>query len=130
MDNEINKCEELGYVMTLLGRRRYIPEIKSPNIGLRQFAQRQAMNTPVQGSAADLLKLAMINIQKKLEEQKLSSQMIITVHDELVFDAVIKEEKELFDLIRLEMEQALTLSVPIKVSIKTGPNWLNMKEVK
>lgn len=130
MDNEIRKCRERGYVVTLLNRRRYIPEIKSDNIGIRQFAERQAINTPVQGSAADLLKLSMINIQKDLEKRRLLSKMIITVHDELVFDCVKKEEKELIALIRQEMEHPLELSVPIEVSVKVGNNWRDVKEIK
>ena len=129
MDSEIKKCRERGYVVTLLNRRRYIPEITSNNIGIRQFAERQAINTPVQGSAADLLKLSMINIQKELEKRRLSSKMIITVHDELVFDCVKKEEQELIGLIRQEMEHPLELSVPIEVSIKIGSNWRDVREV-
>ncbi len=129
MDGEIKKCEELGFVATILGRRRYLPEIKSGNINIRQFAQRQAINTPVQGSAADLLKLVMINIQNELEARDLKSKMIITVHDELVFDAVKAEEKDLVELIRKQMEHPVELSVSVKVTIKTGPNWLETKEV-
>ena len=129
MDHEIKKCQEKGYVVTLLNRRRYIPEINTQNMSMRQFAERQAINTPVQGSAADLLKLAMINIQKELEKQKRRSQMIITVHDELVFDVPREEQAEMIKLIRHEMEHPLKLSVPIKVSVKVGDNWLQMKEI-
>ena len=129
MDHEIKKCQEKGYVVTLLNRRRYIPEINTQNMSMRQFAERQAINTPVQGSAADLLKLAMINIQKELEKQKRRSQMIITVHDELVFDVPRGEQAEMIKLIRHEMEHPLKLSVPIKVSVKVGDNWLQMKEI-
>jgi len=129
MDNEIRKCEEEGYVVTLMNRRRYIPEINNRNVNVKQFAERQAINTPVQGSAADLMKLAMINIQKEIEKKKLSSKMTITVHDELVFDSPEKEQKELISIIRDKMENALKLSVPVKVSIKCGQNWLDMKEV-
>lgn len=129
MDNAVKSCEEKGYVVTLLNRRRYIPDIASNNMAMRQFAQRQAINTPVQGSAADLIKLAMIRIQQALDEQKLSSKMIITVHDELVFDAVPKEEKELVGIIRRHMEKTLELLVPIEVTIKKGKNWLETEKI-
>ncbi|MFA5088932.1 MAG: DNA polymerase I [Candidatus Omnitrophota bacterium] len=129
MDQEIKKCEEQGFVVTLLNRRRYIPEISSPNMAIKQFAQRQAINTPVQGSAADLIKLAMIHIQKEIEERKMASLMIITVHDELVFDVVRDELKDLDRLIREQMEHPLKLLVPIKVTVKVGPNWLDAKEI-
>jgi len=130
MDNEIKKCEQKGYVLTILNRRRYIPEIKSSNPNLRQFAQRQAINTPVQGSAADLIKLAMLNIQKAIEKEKWSSKMISTVHDELVFEAPVTEKKRLADMVRKNMEHAVELDVPIKVSVKAGKNWLEMSEVR
>lgn len=129
MDESIRKAEEHGYVLTILNRRRYLPEIESPNINIRQMAERQAINTPVQGSAADLMKLAMINIQKELEAQKLKSQMIITVHDELVFNVHPKEEKLMIELVIQHMEKSMPLSVPIKASIKIGKNWLNMTPV-
>ncbi len=130
MENEIKKAERDGFVLTLLKRRRYLPEIKSPSVHLRQFAQRQAINTPVQGSAADLIKLAMINIDKQIEQKSLSSRMIITVHDELVFDVLVDEKKLMVDLIRQEMENAVKLQVPIKATIKIGDNWLDTKEQK
>jgi len=129
MDNEIVKCKKLGYVTTILNRRRYIPDINSPNIGLRQFAERQAINTPVQGSAADMIKLAMIEIAAELEKGKFASRMIITVHDELVFDAVLSEEKRLTAMIRERMENTMPLSVPIVVSLKKGKNWLETEKI-
>ncbi len=128
MDNEIKKAEDNGYVLTMFNRRRYIPEINSNNMGVRQFAQRQAINTPVQGSAADLIKLAMINVYNEMQSKKLSSTMIITVHDELVFN-VKEDEKDLMKkLIRDKMENAVQLSVPIQVTVKSGKNWLELKE--
>ena len=129
MDEQIQKCEKDGFVTTLLNRRRYIPEINNSNMAIRQFAQRQAINTPVQGSAADLIKLAMIQIAKAIDEQKLASRMIITVHDELVFDVRKDEEESLAKLIREKMENTLPLSVPIKVTLKKGKNWLETTEV-
>jgi DNA polymerase-1 len=129
LDRSIKACEKSGYATTILNRRRYIPDINSHNIAVRQFAQRQAINTPVQGSAADLMKLAMIHVQRQMEEKKFASTMIMTVHDELVFDAVKSEREELIKLVRREMETPLALSVPIKVSVKLGANWLEAEEV-
>jgi len=129
MDDEIKKCEKNGYVCTLLNRRRYIPEIKSKNGAMKQFAQRQAINTPVQGSAADLIKLAMINIQGAIKAQKLKTKMISTVHDELIFEAPPKERETVVDLVRDKMEHAVKLVVPIEVNVKIGKNWLEMEEV-
>ena len=129
MQSQITHCQEKGYVVTLLNRRRYIPEINSKNKAVRQFAERQAINTPVQGSAADLMKLAMIHIQDLLEKKQFSSKMICTVHDELIFDVVPKEEKELIELVRSSMQEAMTLNVPIKVDVKKGQNWLEMEQV-
>ena len=125
MEEAIRKAEEQGFVVTLLNRRRYLPDIKSPNLAVRQFAQRQAINTPVQGSAADLMKLAMIHIQKEIEQKRLASRMIITVHDELVFDVVASETAQLVKLVRARMEEAIALSVPVRVTVKTGANWLD-----
>jgi DNA polymerase-1 len=129
MDQAVKDCEEKGYVVTLLNRRRYIPEIHNQNLAIRQFAQRQAINTPVQGSAADLMKLAMIRIQKSLDDLKLPAKMIITVHDELVFEVFESQVQELIVLIRQNMEQALSLRVPVKVTVKKGRNWIDMEEV-
>ena len=129
MDDEIVKCRQQGFVTTILNRRRYIPEINSPNMGIRQFAQRQAINTPVQGSAADMIKLAMINISDDLKKNSFASRMIITVHDELVFDAVLSEEKKLVEMIRARMENTMPLSVPIVVGIKKGKNWLETEKI-
>ena len=130
MDHAIESCEKSGYAETLLKRRRMIPEIHNHNIAVRQFAQRQAINTPVQGSAADLMKIAMIRIDEGLRLREFSSKMLITVHDELVFDMVPEEEKDLVGLVRNEMEKALELSVPIKVSVRKGNNWLDLEDME
>ena len=95
---------------------------------IRQLAQRQAINTPVQGSAADLIKLAMINIQKELEQKSFESKMIITVHDELVFEVPDQEKDRMIALVRNQMENPIKLAVPIKASVKVGRNWLDLKE--
>ncbi len=127
MDFQIEKVRRDGFVTTLLGRRRYIPQINSANMNLRQFAERQAINTPVQGSAADLIKLAMINIQKEISDKNMESKLTIQVHDELVFDCPPKERETLKNLVKDLMENVLSLSVPIRVSIKYGKNWLEQE---
>lgn len=128
MQSCIQECRMLGYVTTLLNRRRYIPEMHNKNGAIRQFAERQAINTPVQGSAADVMKLAMIHMQKALDEQALKATMLITVHDELVFEVPRSEKEVLVNLVREVMEHALKLSIPLTVSIKSGHNWLEMSE--
>ena len=127
MDEQIRLCEAQGYVTTILHRRRYLPEITSDNQAVRQFAQRQAINTPVQGSAADLMKLAMIRLHQDLQTQGLASRLIINVHDELVFDAPAREQERLVTLIRDRMENAAVLVVPLTVSIHAGRNWAEAK---
>lgn len=129
IDSQTERAEKLGFVTTILGRRRYIPEIKNKNIGIRQFAQRQAVNTPIQGSASDLIKLAMIEIQNLVDARKLKSQMTIQIHDELVFDVLKDELKEMLELIKNRMENVLALQVPVKVEIKQGKNWLEMERL-
>ena len=130
MQEQIQKAQRDGFVTTLLNRRRYMPEIHSENMALRQFAERQAINTPVQGTAADLIKIAMIRVQEKIEALRMRSQMTITVHDELVFDVLKAEKDQMMAMIRKEMEAPLSLTVPVKVAIKAGNNWLEMQEVK
>ena len=124
---QIATAERTGFVTTLLKRRRYIPQIKSQNENARQFARRVAINTPVQGSASDLIKAAMIAIYRVLRTRRLSTKMLIQVHDELVFSLPQEELEEARALIKDKMENVIKLRVPIKVSIKTGKNWLEMK---
>jgi len=130
LDGEIEKTRELGYVTTLFGRRRYLPDINNRNMGLRQFAERQAINAPMQGTAADIIKMAMVKISHRLKKEKLVSVMIMTVHDELVFDVPQEELKIMAKLVREEMEGVIDLSVPMKTSVEAGPNWLEMEKVK
>ncbi len=130
IEEQILKAEEDGFVTTILGRRRYIPEIKNKNLSIRQFAQRQAVNAPIQGSASDLIKLAMVDIHKEIQEKKLKTTMIMQIHDELVFDVPSDELKGFADLARDRMENILKLEVPVSVDIKKGKNWLEMEEVK
>ncbi len=112
-----------GFLKTILGRRSYFPDINSHNVNRRQFAERAAINAPVQGSAADIIKLAMIEIQKELERKSFKSLMILQVHDELVFDALANELGELGPLVRAKMEGAYSLRVPLKVDVTVGASW-------
>ncbi|MFH1645924.1 MAG: DNA polymerase I, partial [Candidatus Omnitrophota bacterium] len=121
---QISFAQDNGYVLTMLNRRRYIPEINSPNQNIRMFAERTAINTPIQGTAADLIKLAMIKIHSDIEQKALKSRMIMQVHDELVFDIPHSEKDELVQLVKRHMEGVVSLSVPIKVNIDVGKNWL------
>ena len=123
MDGEIEKCKEEGFVETLWGRRRYVPEIKSNNFNVRQFGERVAMNAPIQGTAADIIKIAMINVQKELEEKKLKSKLILQVHDELVIEAENSEIEQVKELLIRCMENVMELNVPLKVEAETGSNW-------
>lgn len=112
------------YVTTIRHRRRYLPEIDSSNATIRQNAERMAINTTIQGSAADLIKVAMVNIQNRLEEEKLRTKMILQVHDELVFEVKSSELEKVKKLVKHEMENAITLDVPLKVDVGVGKNWL------
>ncbi|MDD5255302.1 MAG: DNA polymerase I [Candidatus Omnitrophica bacterium] len=130
IDAQIEKARQEGFVTTLMGRRRYLPQIHDKNQAVRQLAERQAVNTPIQGSASDLIKLAMVDIHGHLKSKKLESRMVLQVHDELVFDAPEKEISGLLGLVRERMENVLPLEVPVKVDIKKGKNWLKMEEVR
>jgi DNA polymerase-1 len=129
IQQQIAKAKKDGFVTTLLARRRYIPEINNKNQAIRQFAERQAVNAPIQGSASDLIKLAMINIHSQLRQKNLKAKIILQIHDELLFDVPDDELKILADLVRDRMENVLELDVPIKVDIKKGKNWLEMEPV-
>jgi len=127
MDEIVIEAKKNGYVTTLLERRRYLPEINASNFNLRSFAERTAMNTPIQGTAADIIKLAMVHMDKALFERKLKSRMLLQVHDELVFE-VPEEELELMKTLLPEvMEGALKLSVPLKAEVSFGSNWYEAK---
>ncbi len=125
MDDTIAFAREKGYVTTLFNRIRYLPEINAKNFQVRQFAERTAINTPIQGTAADMIKVAMINIHKKMHNMK--SKMILQVHDELVFDVHNDELVEIKTMVKDGMEKAVKLKVPVKVDIGVGPNWLEAK---
>ena len=124
------QAREQGYVETLLQRRRYIQDIRSPNRMLRQAAERIAINMPVQGSAADIMKLAMIRLQRYLHDENLDSRMILTVHDELVFEVPPGERDRLIEVVPDLMATAYPLNVPVQVDLKLGPNWQDMERVR
>lgn len=123
MDNTREQAHELGYVETLFGRRLYLPEINSRNAMRRQYAERTAINAPMQGTAADIIKRAMINVHNRLLKNELSALMIMQVHDELVFEVAETQVNQLSELLHLEMEGAAELNVPLLVDIGTGRNW-------
>ncbi|MEE2772934.1 MAG: DNA polymerase, partial [Bacteroidota bacterium] len=122
--DQVAFARENGYVSTVLGRRRYLKDINSRNAVVRGAAERNAVNAPIQGSAADIIKLAMINIHNKLEEEQYKTRMLLQVHDELVFDAHKDELEKVQKMIKTEMENAYKLSVPLEVDLGIGQNWL------
>ena len=127
LDGAVERARESGYVETIFGRRRYIPELKEKNFNIRAFGERVATNAPIQGSAADLIKIAMLRIARALRDAKLQATMLLQVHDELVFEAPPEELAGLSTLVKREMEGAAALAVPLVVDIGTGPNWLEAK---
>ena len=127
MDSVVASCEEKGYVSTLCGRRREIPEIKDKNRNVKEFGKRAAMNAPIQGSAADLIKIAMINISGKLKEGGYRSKMILQVHDELIFDVPGDELEAVKKIVTDEMTTAMKLDVPLTVECSAGSNWFEAK---
>ena len=124
ISKQVDFARDHGYVQTVLGRRRYLKDINSRNAVVRGAAERNAVNAPIQGSAADIIKLSMINIFEKLEAGDYKTKMLLQVHDELVFDVYKPELDEISKLIKTEMENAFTLSVPLDVEIGLGDNWL------
>ena len=124
MANQVDFARENGYVQTVLGRRRYLRDINSANMMVKSGAERNAVNAPIQGSAADIIKIAMINIHKKLNEENWKSKMLLQVHDELVFDVHNDELEKIQPMIKYEMENAFKLDVPLDVEIGIGKNWL------
>ncbi|MCH7947237.1 MAG: DNA polymerase I, partial [candidate division Zixibacteria bacterium] len=125
MDETISFAREKGYVTTMFGRRRLIPQINDKNYVVRQNAERVAINTPLQGTAAEIIKIAMIKIYKKMAGMK--SKMVLQVHDELIFDTHKDELEALQPLVKAEMEKAVKLKVPVVVDTGFGNNWLDAK---
>ncbi len=127
LESTKEQARKAGYVQTLLGRKRFIPEINSPNRQVREAAERMAINMPVQGTSADIIKVAMVNLHREMDERRLKSKLLLQVHDELIFEVPREELETMRQLVPQIMTTALTLSVPLKVDIKTGNNWGEME---
>jgi len=127
LDSTKEQARQKGYVETILGRRRYIPEINSPNRTIREAAERMAINMPVQGTSADIIKVAMLNLEEEMDFRKLTSKLILQVHDELIFEVPQNELSAMQEIVPRLMGYAITLSVPVKVDIKTGLTWGQME---
>lgn len=128
MEEMVIKAKEDGFVTTILNRRRYLPDINSSNRNIRSFAERTAINTPIQGSAADIIKLAMLKVDQELQERGLASQMLLQVHDELLLEVPEGELNEVTKLVKEAMEGAVSLSVPLEVDVQIGKNWSDLKK--
>ncbi len=127
MDENVRFAKEHGYVTTILGRKRHIPELTSPNRTVRAFGERAAMNMPLQGSSADIIKLAMLGVSRRLSAERLRTKMVLQVHDELVLDAPAEEAQTASRILKEEMENAVQLSVPLTVEVSSGANWYEAK---
>ena len=127
MSDIVEEAKEKGYVETLFKRRRYIPELKSKNFNIRQFGARAAMNTPIQGTAADIMKIAMIDVFNKLKERKLSSKLILQIHDELLIETKEEEKEEVKNILKTSMENAIKLKVPLRADVSEAYNWYDLK---
>ena len=127
MESITEEAKEKGYVETLFKRRRYVPELSSSNYMVRQFGSRVAMNTPIQGTAADIIKIAMVHVYKELKEKSLKSKLVLQVHDELLIETCEEEEKIVKNILKSCMENAIKLNVPLKCEIEKGKNWYEAK---
>ena len=127
VQESINLAKEKGFASTLFGRIRYIPELKSENFSIRKFGERVAMNMPLQGTASDIIKIAMINVMKKLEENNLKAKLILQIHDELIIDCPENEVKQAAKILKDEMEGVIKLSVALPVEISAGENLYDCK---
>ena len=124
MDEAIAKARATGYAVTLTGRRRTLRDISSRNATARQAAERDAINTPVQGTAADMIKIAMVRVDRALKKAGLKAKMVLQIHDELLFDVPRDEVEQVKAIARREMESAMDVGVPLEVSVGVGVNWL------
>ena len=127
MDDTVAHAKEQGYVVTLFGRRRPVPELSSSNFMQRQFGERVAMNSPIQGTAADIIKIAMIAVDKELTKRKMKSRLVLQVHDELLVEAWKEELEEVQAILKECMENAATLDVPLDIDMHTGQSWYEAK---
>ena len=127
MDDIKKFARDNGFVKTMMNRIRYIPEITSSNFNTRSFGERVALNTPIQGSAADIIKLAMVKIYNRLKAEGLKSKLILQVHDELIIETLLEEKEQVSRILKEEMENAATLLVPLVVDMSEGDNWYDAK---
>lgn len=127
MDDIVESAKNKGYVETLFHRRRYVPELKSNNYMVRQFGSRVAMNTPIQGTAADIMKLAMKNVYKELKKSKLDAKLILQIHDELLIEVKMEDREKAKDILKKSMVEAAKLSIPLEVEVSEGTNWYEVK---
>ena len=127
IERTIAEARRNGFVTTLLGRRRALPGLNDPDRNTRSFAERAAVNTVIQGAAADMIKVAMIRIHRRLREEKLQTRMLLQIHDELLFELLPAEEERAKRLVSEEMTGALKMDVPVKVNVAVGPNWMEAK---
>ena len=128
MEKALEQAKENGYVTTLFGRRRYLPELKSSNHNLRAFGERVALNTPIQGTAADIMKIAMVNVYARLRREGLRSRLILQIHDELIVETALDERETVAALLREEMENAAHLSVRLTADVSSGRSWYEAKQ--
>jgi DNA polymerase-1 len=119
----VEEARKVGYTETIMGRRRYLPDLMHDNRQRREVAERMALNAPIQGSAADIIKLAMLNVQKAIEKEKLSSRLLLQIHDELILEVVKGEEEKISELVRREMGAAYPLNAPLDVNAGLGLTW-------
>ena len=127
MDNTTENATDLGYVTTIFNRRRYIKELKSPNFMLRNAGKRAAMNAPIQGSSADIIKIAMVNVFRRLKKENLKSRLILQVHDEIIVETSLDEVDLVKEIVRNEMENATTMKVNLDVDLNVGKSWYETK---
>ena len=127
MDSNVEFAKQTGYSKTLLNRRRYIRELSASNYAMRQFGERVAMNMPLQGSSADIIKIAMLKVANRLKKENLKSELILQVHDELIIDAFIDEKERVENILKTEMEEAVNLAVTLTVELGSGTTWFDAK---
>ena len=127
MKRIVEQAKHDGFVTTLLGRRRELPELKSSNFNLRSFGERVALNTPIQGTAADIIKIAMLRVDAALRKKKLRARLILQVHDELIVECPLEEREAVMEIVKYEMEHVMTLRVPLLAEAKCGASWYEAK---
>ena len=127
MDSIVEKAKEDGFVETLFNRRRYVPEINSKNFNVRSFGQRVALNTPIQGTAADIIKIAMIETDKNLKKAGLDAKIVLQIHDEIILEASLEDKDSAMEILRNSMQEAANLKVPLIVDIDTGESMYESK---